>query len=74
MNFQKTISNQVQCFGVGLHTGKEVSMRLLPAEQDTGIRFKRTDITDKNNIVKANYKNVCDTFLGTTIKNEKGVS
>jgi UDP-3-O-[3-hydroxymyristoyl] N-acetylglucosamine deacetylase len=73
-SYQRTIKNKVNCFGIGLHTGQEVTMSLLPAVADHGIIFKRTDITDKDNIIAANYLNVQGTMLGTTVVNEAGVS
>jgi len=69
---QKTINSKISCSGVGLHSGTMVSMTLLPAPCDTGIIFKRTDIESEKNTIKANYKNVVDTQLGTTIANEFG--
>ncbi len=71
--FQKTINNKVSCNGIGLHSGKEVKMTLLPGSVNSGIIFKRTDIKDKNNIIKATYQNVTKTNLGTVISNEDGV-
>ena len=44
-------------------------VRLLPAEEDKGIIFKRTDLKEKN-IIKACYKNVSSTNLCTTIRNQ----
>ncbi len=70
---QKTISNQISCSGVGIHSGKEVEMTLRPAEADSGIVFVRTDINDsKKAKVKADFRNVTQTNLGTTIENEFG--
>jgi UDP-3-O-[3-hydroxymyristoyl] N-acetylglucosamine deacetylase len=34
----------VPCAGIGLHSGKKVSLALRPAAADHGIRFKRTDL------------------------------
>lgn len=73
-NYQRTIKNQVGCFGVGLHTGKRVDLTIKPAKEDSGIIFKRTDITDKDNIILASYANVTATMLGTTISNKDNVS
>lgn len=73
-NFQKTIGHKVNCDGIGLHSGQKVQMILHPAPINSGITFKRTDIKDKNNIIKANYENVSQTNLGTVISNEDGVS
>ena len=71
--FQKTLSNTISFKGIGLHTGLISNVRLLPAKEDEGIVFKRVDLK-KDNIVKANYKNVSSAKLCTTIENESGVS
>ena len=59
--------------GIGLHSGKISSVKLLPAEANLGIIFKRTDLKT-NNIVPANYKLVSSATLCTTLKNKFGVS
>lgn len=41
--FQHTISGTLSFSGVGLHTGEKTSARILPADPDTGIVFRRTD-------------------------------
>lgn len=69
---QKTINSKVSCNGVGLHSGLNVSLTLLPAPCNSGIVFKRTDIEGEKGIVSANYKNVIETKLGTTIANKFG--
>ncbi len=69
---QKTIKNDVQFEGVGLHSGKIVNVCLKKSEPDTGIVFKRVDL-NKNNIVYPNFINVSNTSLNTTISNEHGV-
>ena len=69
---QKTISNFVQLEGVGLHSGKISKIKILPAKEDHGIVFKRIDL-ENNNLIKANYSNVCSTNLCTTLKNKHGV-
>ena len=70
--FQKTISKTIIFDGIGLHSGKKASIKLLPAEANSGIVFKRIDL-DKNNIIKASYKNVTSTKLCTTLENIYGV-
>ena len=40
---QRTLQRTVETLGVGLHSGKLVSLRLLPAPANTGIVFVRTD-------------------------------
>ncbi len=58
--------------GVGLHTGNNVQLNLIPAAPNTGIIFKRVDLL-KNNIVLPTFENVSDTTLCTTISNNNGV-
>lgn len=41
---QKTIENPVSLSGVGLHTGKQVTLTFKPAPEDTGYVFRRTDL------------------------------
>ena len=43
--YQKTIKTPVSCTGVGVHSGLPVTLRLLPAPANYGIRFTRTDIS-----------------------------
>ncbi|MGB7437485.1 MAG: UDP-3-O-acyl-N-acetylglucosamine deacetylase [Candidatus Acidiferrum sp.] len=42
--FQTTIRHEVVTQGIGLHTGVQSTMRLVPAPADTGIVFRRTDL------------------------------
>ena len=72
-NKQKTLNKTVDFLGTGLHSGKTVSMKLHPAEANTGIVFRRTDLK-KNNEIKANYENVSSAKLCTKIENYHGVS
>tara|TARA_Y100001970_G_scaffold278661_1_gene384666 strand:- start:1993 stop:2913 length:921 start_codon:yes stop_codon:yes gene_type:complete len=68
---QKTIINSVSFSGIALHSGKSVNLKILPAEVDCGIVFKRVDLK-KNNLVYPNFMNVTNTSLNTTIENEFG--
>ena len=68
---QQTIAKEAVYTGVGLHSGKEVHMRLLPAPVDTGIVFVRTDIEGQPT-VRAVASNVTATVRATTIE-ENGV-
>jgi UDP-3-O-[3-hydroxymyristoyl] N-acetylglucosamine deacetylase len=72
MLYQKTINKDVSINGVGLHSGKQVYMRILPALPNSGIQFKRIDIP-KNNIIIPSVFNVTSATLCTTISNECGV-
>ena len=69
---QKTISKSIVIGGVGLHSGKKVSMKLNPSEPNSGIVFKRVDIK-KNNIVIPSVFNVSEANYCTTISNEFGI-
>jgi len=71
--FQKTISKKTEFKGIGLHNGLESVVKILPADENYGIVFKRTDLK-KNNIVKANFKNVSSAKLCTTIQNNFNVN
>ena len=70
---QKTIKKNIIFKGVGLHSGLEVNLTIKPAEPNTGIIFKRTDIKE-NNIVLPNIFNVSSAIFCTTISNDNGVS
>ena len=69
---QKTILNNISIKGVGVHTGSNVTLKILPAAPNNGIIFKRIDL-NKNNIVIPSYSNVVDAKLCTTISNQYGV-
>ena len=68
---QKTVKNLIEFNGIGLHSGKTVKLSIKPAEPNTGIIFKRTDL-NLNNTIFPNFKNVSNTSLNTTISNEYG--
>jgi len=63
---QRTLKNIIRATGVGLHTGENVYLTLHPAEPDTGIRFRRSDIGAAA-IVDATPDNVGDTTMSTTL-------
>ena len=74
MKMQKTIKEPIELKGVGLHNGILATLCLKPAEVNSGIKFKRTDIDGKKNIIEANYNNVHSPILCTKIQNSQGVS
>ncbi len=69
---QKTIKKKVSFSGVGLHSGKISKICVKPSEPDTGIVFKRVDLSE-NNLIYPNFMNVSNTALCTTISNSYGV-
>ncbi|MCM0082749.1 UDP-3-O-acyl-N-acetylglucosamine deacetylase [Geomonas sp. Red32] len=66
MIFQNTLGNKVTFSGIGLHTGKTITLTLRPAEAGTGIVFHRVDISPAVSI-EAKAANVVATRLSTTI-------
>ena len=70
---QKTINQSLNFEGITLHKGKIAKLKILPASPNTGIIFKRTDL-NKNNLIPANFFNVSDATLCTTLTNEFGIS
>ena len=64
---QKTLKNIVSTSGIGLHSGKKVTLSLHPAPVDTGIIFRRTDIDDAP-LIGACPKCVGDTVMSTTLE------
>jgi UDP-3-O-[3-hydroxymyristoyl] N-acetylglucosamine deacetylase len=71
---QKTFKSSISCTGVGLHSGDKVSMTLKPGKPDSGIVFKRTDISGAGAIIEATWDNVVETTLCTTLGNKDGVT
>jgi UDP-3-O-[3-hydroxymyristoyl] N-acetylglucosamine deacetylase len=65
---QRTIRDNISCTGIGLHSGKKVSLTIKPAPPDSGIRFLRKDLPGRR-VIKANFENVVDTYMSTTIGN-----
>ena len=66
---QRTLSSKIRASGVGLHTGKKISLTLKPAPSNSGIVFKRTDVESAP--VKASLENVFDTRLSTSLSNNE---
>jgi UDP-3-O-[3-hydroxymyristoyl] N-acetylglucosamine deacetylase len=63
---QRTLKDEVNCTGIGLHSGQPVSLVIRPSPPDTGIQFVRKDILG-HPAIKAQCQNVVDTNLSTTL-------
>ena len=63
---QQTINAPVSCSGVGVHSGKTVSLTIKPAPVNHGIRFVRRDLPGHPGVA-AHFNNVVDTSLATVI-------
>jgi len=64
---QKTIAGEVSLTGVGLHTGKNVTLTFKPADENTGMFFKRVDLEGQP-IIEANADYVVNTQRGTNLE------
>ena len=63
---QKTISKSVSFSGIGIHTGKIVTLSFCPAKEGTGIVFRRVDQPGRP-IIPATVEYVFDTSRSTNI-------
>ena len=66
MLVQRTLTNPIKATGVGLHSGRQIKLNLFPADEDTGIIFRRIDL-DPQVEIKAIVNNVGATTLATTL-------
>ncbi|MGV8992731.1 MAG: bifunctional UDP-3-O-[3-hydroxymyristoyl] N-acetylglucosamine deacetylase/3-hydroxyacyl-ACP dehydratase [Flavobacterium sp.] len=64
---QKTIKHEVTLKGVGLHTGKEVTMTLKPAPVNNGYTFVRVDL-EGHPVIEADANYVVNTQRGTNLE------
>ena len=69
---QRTLKRIVQATGVGLHTGKKVTLTMRPAPANTGVIYRRTDLNPPVDF-PADAKSVRDTMLCTCPVNEHDV-
>ncbi|WP_174888862.1 UDP-3-O-acyl-N-acetylglucosamine deacetylase [Candidatus Williamhamiltonella defendens] len=69
---QKTLKHVVKTTGVGLHTGKKVTLTMRPASANDGIIYRRVDL---NPVVEffADPESVRDTPLCTCLVNENNI-
>ena len=66
-SFQTTIKKEVTLTGVGLHTGKNVTLKFTPAAANSGYKFIRYDIEDAP-VIEADVQWVTDTQRGTNLE------
>ncbi|TCN55552.1 3-hydroxyacyl-[acyl-carrier-protein] dehydratase /UDP-3-O-[3-hydroxymyristoyl] N-acetylglucosamine deacetylase [Flavobacterium circumlabens] len=64
---QKTIKNEISLTGVGLHTGKEVTMTFKPAPINNGFTFVRIDLQGQP-VIEADANYVVNTQRGTNLE------
>ena len=66
MDKQHTLSQPVSFSGIGLHTGSQVTLTILPAPENHGVQFKRTDLEGQP-VIPADVDLVMDTNRGTAL-------
>jgi UDP-3-O-[3-hydroxymyristoyl] N-acetylglucosamine deacetylase len=67
MPYRHTLRQEVGCTGIGLHTGRAVHLRLLPAGPGSGVLFRRTDV---NAEIPAALANLAHLDHATTLKGQ----
>ena len=66
-HLQTTIKKEITLKGVGLHTGKEVTLKFAPAAANAGYTFVRNDL-EGNPVVEADVQWATDTQRGTNLE------
>lgn len=69
---QRTLQRSIQTTGVGLHSGRKVTLTMHPAVANSGIIYRRIDLNPAVDF-PADAKSVRDTMLCTCLVNEHGV-
>ncbi len=70
---QRTLARKIRLSGIGVHSGHAATATIMPAACNTGVRFVRIDIEDRDNMIDARFDAVTDTALCTCIGNDDGV-
>lgn len=73
VEYQTTLNTTVICAGIGVHSGVRARMVIRPADVNTGIRFRRTDLGIESDIL-ARGDQVTEVQLGTTLTNQDGAT
>lgn len=63
---QRTLKNNFTLSGIGLHTGKNIDVNFMPAQDNHGLKIKRIDLEDTP-IIPAFAENVTGTQRGTVL-------
>lgn len=71
---QATLVREARFEGVGVHGGQHAVAVVQPAPIGAGIRFIRSDIRDRDNVIAARFDAVSDTRLCTVLSNAAGAA
>ena len=63
---QRTLKNNFILNGIGLHTGKDITVNFIPAADNHGIKIKRVDLEEET-IIPALAEYVTGTQRGTVL-------
>ena len=72
MTKQRTISNEVELEGVGLHTGQRCKIKFKPAPENSWYVFKRTDIGE-DAVIEASVDNAKNELVRGTVLQKNGI-
>ena len=72
--YQRTLKNSISCVGVGIHSGKQASIVIHPAEENNGINFLRKDVPQGRGVIPAAWYSVTETRLSTILGNKYGTT
>jgi UDP-3-O-[3-hydroxymyristoyl] N-acetylglucosamine deacetylase len=70
MDSQRTLRRSVSCAGIGLHSGKKVTLTLKPAPANSGIRFRRVDLGGAE--IEASVRNLAGIQYATGLASNGG--
>jgi UDP-3-O-[3-hydroxymyristoyl] N-acetylglucosamine deacetylase len=65
--YQHTLSSVIRQSGIGLHTGQQVEVKILPAPVDAGRYFVRTDVESGSVVIPAHIDALHQTLLSTEL-------
>jgi UDP-3-O-[3-hydroxymyristoyl] N-acetylglucosamine deacetylase len=71
-DYQTTLKSRVTLSGIGVHSGKEVSIHFLPADADTGVVFHMMEGAEPGKAVRALVSEVGATDLCTMLGDPAG--
>jgi len=71
--WQHTLKEVITFFGIGLHSGRRVMLRIEPAEPDSGRVFVRSDVPADEAEIPALWTHSANTELCTELQNVHGV-
>ncbi|MCT7375020.1 UDP-3-O-acyl-N-acetylglucosamine deacetylase [Chelativorans salis] len=72
LEYQTTLKSRFSLSGIGVHSGKAVSIHFSPAEPDTGIVFQRVDEEASGRVIRALAAEVGETDLCTGLGDPAG--